>query len=70
MNKQVKYQDPNLPIEERVKDLMARMTIEEKVRQLTSVMSMNWSEPAQMGLEGGIGCIPSMGGGRNPIEAV
>lgn len=32
------YQNPNLQIEERVKDLMGRMTLEQKTRQLTGIM--------------------------------
>ena len=31
---QPKYKNPNLPVEERVEDLMARMTLDEKVQQL------------------------------------
>jgi len=31
------YKDPSLPLEERVKDLVSRMTVEEKVSQLTHV---------------------------------
>lgn len=34
------YRDPKLPVERRVSDLLARMTLEEKVAQLTSAMSM------------------------------
>lgn len=38
-SKQPKYKDPALPIEERVNDLIKRMTLEEKVGQLVSYWS-------------------------------
>jgi beta-glucosidase len=38
------YKDPKLPIEQRVKDLLGRMTLEEKVAQ----MSSTWQEQGQM----------------------
>jgi beta-glucosidase len=38
-DKQPKYKDPTLPVEERVNDLIARMTLEEKVAQLGSYWS-------------------------------
>jgi beta-glucosidase len=31
------YQDPNVPIEQRVEDLLARMTLEEKIGQMTQI---------------------------------
>ncbi|MGD9157279.1 MAG: glycoside hydrolase family 3 N-terminal domain-containing protein [Desulfobacteraceae bacterium] len=34
------YKDANLPVEERVADLLSKMTLEEKVAQLTSTMPM------------------------------
>ncbi|HJX35086.1 MAG TPA: glycoside hydrolase family 3 protein, partial [Desulfatiglandales bacterium] len=34
------YRDPNIPVEQRVADLLSRMTLEEKVAQLTSTMEM------------------------------
>jgi len=37
--RQPKYKDPSLPIEERVSDLIKRMTLEEKVGQLSSYWS-------------------------------
>jgi beta-glucosidase len=41
------YRDPELPPEQRIADLMARMTLEEKVAQLTSAMErmVNASDP-------------------------
>ncbi|MEZ5426950.1 MAG: glycoside hydrolase family 3 N-terminal domain-containing protein [Pyrinomonadaceae bacterium] len=36
-NQQPPYKDPNLSIDERVKDLIGRMTLEEKVAQMTSL---------------------------------
>jgi len=40
---QPKYKNPTLPIEQRVEDLIARMTLEEKVAQLTSFFSRDTS---------------------------
>jgi len=34
------YKDPTVPVEQRVDDLLSRMTLEEKVAQLTSTMEM------------------------------
>jgi beta-glucosidase len=34
------YKDSNIPVEQRVEDLLSRMTLEEKVAQLTSTMAM------------------------------
>lgn len=31
------YKDPNAPVEERVKDLLSRMTLEEKIGQMTQI---------------------------------
>jgi beta-glucosidase len=31
------YKEPSKPVDERVKDLLKRMTIEEKILQLTSI---------------------------------
>jgi beta-glucosidase len=31
------YRDPNAPVEARVKDLLSRMTLEEKVGQMTQI---------------------------------
>lgn len=35
------YKQPNLPIEERVNDLLSRMTLEEKVAQIRHIHSWN-----------------------------
>lgn len=35
------YRDPSLPVEERVKDLLGRMTLEEKARQLDMYVGLN-----------------------------
>ena len=37
-DRQPAYRNPKLPIEQRIADLMERMTLEEKVAQLTSAM--------------------------------
>src|SRR5437870_2274125 len=39
------YKDPRLPVEQRVADLLSRMTLEEKVAQLTCL----WAERPQVG---------------------
>lgn len=33
----MKYKDPNQPVKARVKDLMSRMTLEEKIGQMTQI---------------------------------
>ncbi|MBR6016060.1 MAG: glycoside hydrolase family 3 C-terminal domain-containing protein [Prevotella sp.] len=38
------YQNANLPIEERLRDLMSRMTLEEKIGQLRCTMAWNYYE--------------------------
>ncbi len=52
------YRDPALPIQRRVDDLLARMTVEEKVAQLRCIISEPeaWEEYLAMGL-GGVGCF-------------
>jgi beta-glucosidase len=67
------YRDRDLPIETRVADLLARMTIEEKVAQLGSAWSFQLIDaavrldPAQAGriLEHGIGHITRVAGASN-----
>ncbi|KAL2837576.1 glycoside hydrolase superfamily [Aspergillus pseudoustus] len=39
------YKDPSLPIERRVKDLLSRMTVEEKTAQLIQGDVTNWMDP-------------------------
>jgi len=40
------YKDPSLPIEKRIKDLLGRMTVEEKVAQLCGVMPVGLLGPS------------------------
>lgn len=47
-SKRPKYKDPSVPVEERVSDLLSRMTIEEKTAQLIQGMMvtlMLWMPP-------------------------
>jgi beta-glucosidase len=39
----VKYKDPKQPIQERVADLVSRMTLEEKIGQMTQIERANAS---------------------------
>lgn len=39
------YKDPHAPVEKRVKDLLSRMTIEDKRSQLTQGMILSQSPP-------------------------
>lgn len=55
------YLDPSLPIAERVDDLLARMTLEEKIGQMTLIEK--GSATPQMVTELGLGAILSGGGG-------
>lgn len=41
----MKYKDPSLPVEQRVDDLLSRMTLEEKVAQLYGIMPMAFWRP-------------------------
>jgi beta-glucosidase len=56
------YQDQTISIQERVVDLMNRMTIEEKVMQLTCAMVLPNIEKDRQDLKNGIGSISIMGG--------
>ncbi|MBN1964211.1 MAG: glycoside hydrolase family 3 C-terminal domain-containing protein, partial [Anaerolineae bacterium] len=61
------YLDPNLPIAERVEDLLARMTLEEKIGQMTLVEigSIRVNDIAPLALGG----LLSGGGGAPPINS-
>lgn len=43
------YWDPNLPVEERVNDLLARMTVEEKIGQLSKVLGWEMYDKSEQG---------------------
>ena len=69
---QARYRDATAPIEERVADLLARMTIEEKVAQLGSAWAFEIvqegtfdPERARVHLGGGIGQITRLAGATN-----
>lgn len=49
------YQDPALSIDERVEDLLSRMTTREKVSQLNCMMGMGLPDLAKAGLDNGLG---------------
>ncbi|NLX09983.1 MAG: beta-glucosidase [Chloroflexi bacterium] len=77
-DRQLVYQDPSRPVEERVQDLLERMTIEEKIAQLGSawvyqILERNsFSEAkARELMAHGIGQITRMGGASNlrPLES-
>ncbi len=52
------YKDTKLPVEERVQDLMSRMTVQEKIDQLVGVLEANWSEDhLETDYENGVGQI-------------
>ena len=66
------YRDPARPLQERVTDLLARMTIEEKVAQLGSVWSFSIVGPGQLDRERaaefvgrGIGQVTRVAGATN-----
>jgi len=68
-NERAPYHDPRLPIEERVRDLLGRMTVEEKVAQLGGVWSTallegeRFSETkAEEAIPHGIGHVTRIGG--------
>lgn len=50
-NAQNSYKNPSLPVEERVEDLLSRMTIEEKVAQLRHIHSHNMLEGQELDIE-------------------
>ena len=61
------YQNPHLPVEQRVEDLLGRMSTLEKVRQLNCRMGFGDDDmdPAEMGLEDGMGEMAVMG--KDPV---
>ncbi len=48
------YEDPSLPIEERVEDLLSRMTLEEKIQQMSGIITDPYSTPdnTRLGIPG------------------
>ncbi len=58
------YRNPNLPVEQRVADLLGRMTVEEKVAQLQNRWDDEGMTPAGVG---GITLVPARGEGT-PLE--
>ena len=65
-----KYQDKNLPTDVRVKDLISRMTLEQKVAQLQCTMAMGDDPSASLALfKNGIGEVASMSS-HDTIEEV
>ncbi|HEY6570798.1 MAG TPA: glycoside hydrolase family 3 N-terminal domain-containing protein, partial [Candidatus Limnocylindrales bacterium] len=70
---QARYRDPSLPIEQRVADLLARMTLDEKIAQLGSMWSFELFrsetelDPAllRVRLGSGIGQISRVAGATN-----
>ena len=55
------YQNPELPIEERVDDLMRRMSTAEKVKQITCAMVIPVSPIEKQDLAGGVGSFTILG---------
>jgi beta-glucosidase len=69
---QVRYRDPSASTEDRVEDLLARMTLDEKLAQLGSVWAFELLDggrldetPARMRLRSGIGQITRVAGSTN-----
>lgn len=58
---QYPYQNPELSIDERVEDLLARMSIPEKVKQITCAMVIPITPLENQDLDGGIGSFTVLG---------
>lgn len=56
------YQDPDLPIPDRVADLLARMTLEEKVGQMTQAERIDVADDPSLITTYGLGSVLSGGG--------
>lgn len=69
--KNVPYKNPKLGVEERVEDLLSRMTLEQKIAQLGCVMSMGGNmDNMEEQLANGIGEVAVMLGGLTPEDNV
>ncbi|OCT15185.1 hypothetical protein A8709_13865 [Paenibacillus pectinilyticus] len=63
------YKNPELTIDERIEDLMSRMTLEQKIAQLGCVMSVaGVLEHLEVQLANGIGEVAVLVGGRTTAE--
>ena len=49
----VLYRDPAAPIEQRVEDLLARMTQDEKIAQITAIWTKRATSPVEVRMPGG-----------------
>lgn len=65
------YQDPSLPVAERVEDLLSRMTTQEKVRQLNCTMAFGDGniDPEKLDLAQGMGEMAVMGAQPQAVAA-
>lgn len=63
----LKYKDPNQPINRRIEDLMNRMTLAEKIGQMTQIDRMNAT--VEMMTDSSIGSLLSGGGSVPMFEA-
>ena len=61
------YQDPSLPVPQRVADLLGRMTLAEKIGQMTQTERYQVYDDATPITQYGLGSILS-GGGSTPTE--